>query len=114
MGIPVVSTLIGMGFYPCLDEDFLLQMLGMNGTVYANYTVDKSDLLLAFGVRFDDHVTGKFEAFASRAKIVHNDIDFAEIGKNKIPHLSTCVDIKLALEGLNSILEDRGREGKRS
>ncbi|KAL2492229.1 Acetolactate synthase [Abeliophyllum distichum] len=111
-GIPVASTLMGLGSYPCSDEDFSLQMLGMHGTVYANYAVDKSDLLLAFGVRFDDRVTGKLEAFASRAKIVHIDIDSAEIGKNKMPHLSICADIKLALEGLNSILEEKGREGK--
>ncbi|KAL2515125.1 Acetolactate synthase [Forsythia ovata] len=111
-GIPVASTLMGLGSYPCSDEDFSLQMLGMHGTVYANYAVDKSDLLLAFGVRFDDRVTGKLEAFASRAKIVHIDIDSAEIGKNKIPHLSICADIKLALEGLNSIFKEKGREGK--
>ncbi|KAI3455040.1 hypothetical protein Pfo_011703 [Paulownia fortunei] len=97
-GIPVASTLMGLGSYPCSDEEFALQMLGMHGTVYANYAVDKSDLLLAFGVRFDDRVTGKLEAFASRAKIVHIDIDSAEIGKNKQPHVSICADIKLALE----------------
>jgi len=61
-------------------------------------------LLLAFGVRFDDRVTGKIEGFASRAKIVHIDIDPAEIGKNKIPYVSVCADMKVALEGLNSIL----------
>ncbi|KAE8694901.1 Acetolactate synthase 1 [Hibiscus syriacus] len=83
-------------------------MLGMHGTVYANYAVDKSDLLLAFGVRFDDRVTGKLEAFASRAKIVHIDIDSAEIGKNKQPHVSVCSDVKLALQGINKILETRG------
>ncbi|KAG6421305.1 hypothetical protein SASPL_117855 [Salvia splendens] len=110
-GIPVASTLMGLGSYPGLDEDFALQMLGMHGTVYANYSVDKSDLLLAFGVRFDDRVTGKLEAFASRAKIVHIDIDSAEIGKNKQPHVSICADIKLALEGLNSILEDKVHRG---
>ncbi|PSR89456.1 Acetolactate synthase, partial [Actinidia chinensis var. chinensis] len=65
-GIPVASTLMGLGSYPCSDE-LSLQMLGMHGTVYANYAVDRSDLLLAFGVRFDDRVTGKLEAFASRA-----------------------------------------------
>ncbi|KAK6127751.1 hypothetical protein DH2020_038460 [Rehmannia glutinosa] len=108
-GIPVASTLMGLGSYPCSDEDFALQMLGMHGTVYANYSVDKSDLLLAFGVRFDDRVTGKLEAFASRAKIVHIDIDSAEIGKNKQPHVSICADIKLALDGLNSILEEKSR-----
>ncbi|KAH6779030.1 chlorsulfuron/imidazolinone resistant 1 [Perilla frutescens var. hirtella] len=56
----VVSTLMGLGSYPGLDEDLALQMLGMHGTVYANYAVDKSDLLLAFGVRFDDRVTVGF------------------------------------------------------
>ncbi|PIN22471.1 Thiamine pyrophosphate-requiring enzyme [Handroanthus impetiginosus] len=111
-GIPVASTLMGLGSYPCSDEECALQMLGMHGTVYANYAVDKSDLLLAFGVRFDDRVTGKLEAFASRAKIVHIDIDSAEIGKNKQPHVSICADIKLALEGLNSILEEKEKEGK--
>ncbi|KAH6829765.1 chlorsulfuron/imidazolinone resistant 1 [Perilla frutescens var. hirtella] len=110
-GIPVASTLMGLGSYPGSDEDLALQMLGMHGTVYANYAVDKSDLLLAFGVRFDDRVTGKLEAFASRAKIVHIDIDSAEIGKNKQPHVSICADLKLALEGLNSILEERVRSG---
>ncbi|CAA2978730.1 acetolactate synthase 2, chloroplastic-like [Olea europaea subsp. europaea] len=113
-GIPVASTLMGLGSYPCSDEELSLQMLGMHGTVYANYAVDKSDLLLAFGVRFDDRVTGKLEAFASRAKIVHIDIDSAEIGKNKQPHVSICGDIKLALQGLNSIFEgnDRGNKVK--
>ncbi|KAK9927884.1 hypothetical protein M0R45_025047 [Rubus argutus] len=105
-GIPVATTLMGLGTYPSSDEDDLsLQMLGMHGTVYANYAVDKADLLLAFGVRFDDRVTGKLEAFASRAKIVHIDIDSAEIGKNKQPHVSVCADVKLALQGLNRILE---------
>ncbi|KAI3785871.1 hypothetical protein L1987_44997 [Smallanthus sonchifolius] len=106
-GIPVASTLMGLGAYPA-SSDLSLQMLGMHGTVYANYAVDKSDLLLAFGVRFDDRVTGKLEAFASRAKIVHIDIDSAEIGKNKQPHVSVCGDIKIALQGLNKILEGRG------
>nr|GMD44171.1 acetolactate synthase 2, chloroplastic-like [Ipomoea batatas] len=105
-GIPVASTLMGLGSYPCSDE-LSLQMLGMHGTVHANYAVDKSDLLLAFGVRFDDRVTGKLEAFASRAKIVHIDIDSAEIGKNKQPHVSVCGDLKLALQGINSMLEER-------
>ncbi|KAK4365899.1 hypothetical protein RND71_013779 [Anisodus tanguticus] len=103
-GIPVASTLMGLGAFPTGDE-LSLQMLGMHGPVYSNYVVDKSDLLLAFGVRFDDRVTGKIEVFASRAKIVHIDIDSAEIGKNKQPHVSICADITLALQGLNSILE---------
>ncbi|KAL1289221.1 hypothetical protein HN51_057816 [Arachis hypogaea] len=110
-GVPVASTLMGLGSYPVGGENSL-QMLGMHGTVYANYAVDKSDLLLAFGVRFDDRVTGKLEAFASRAKIVHIDIDSAEIGKNKLPHVSVCGDLKLALSGINRILESRGVKGK--
>ncbi|CAK9183180.1 unnamed protein product [Ilex paraguariensis] len=105
--IPVASTLMGLGTYPCSDE-LSLHMLGMHGTVYANYAVDRSDLLLAFGVRFDDRVTGKIEAFASRAKIVHIDIDLAEIGKNKQPYVSINADMRLALQGLNSILEGKG------
>ncbi|XP_039123867.1 acetolactate synthase 2, chloroplastic [Dioscorea cayenensis subsp. rotundata] len=104
-GIPVASTLMGLGVYPT-DHELSLKMLGMHGTVYANYAVDRSDLLLAFGVRFDDRVTGKLEAFAKRAKIVHIDIDPAEIGKNKLPHVSICADIKVVLEGLNTVLQD--------
>ena len=103
-GIPVATTLMGLGVFPCTDE-LSLRMLGMHGTMLANYAVDRSDLLLAFGVRFDDRVTGKVEAFAENAKIVHIDIDPTEIGKNKKPHLSICTDVKLALEGINRILE---------
>ncbi|CAL4887699.1 unnamed protein product [Urochloa decumbens] len=103
-GIPVTTTLMGLGNFPS-DDPLSLRMLGMHGTVYANYAVDKADLLLAFGVRFDDRVTGKLEAFASRAKIVHIDIDPAEIGKNKQPHVSICADVKLALQGMNALLE---------
>ncbi|CAM8978811.1 unnamed protein product [Rhodiola kirilowii] len=105
-GIPVASTLMGLGAFPCTD-DLSLHMLGMHGTMFANYAIDKSDLLLAFGVRFDDRVTGKIEAFASRAKIVHIDIDPAEIGKNKQPHVSICTDVKFALKGLNSLIESK-------
>ncbi|GJR36959.1 acetolactate synthase [Tanacetum coccineum] len=101
---------IQSGLYPMCNRTFpasdnlSLMMHGMHGTIYANYVVDKSDLLLAFGVRFDDRV-GKLDAFASRAKIIHIDIDSAEIGKNKQPHVSICGDIKIALQGLNKILE---------
>ncbi|XP_065043604.1 acetolactate synthase 1, chloroplastic-like [Musa acuminata AAA Group] len=106
-GIPIASTLMGLGAYPT-DAELSLKMLGMHGTVYANYAIDKADLLLAFGVRFDDRVTGKIEAFASRAKIVHIDIDPAEIGKNKQPHVSICADVKLALQGMNALMEETG------
>ncbi|CAI0457762.1 unnamed protein product [Linum tenue] len=108
-GIPVASTLMGLGSFPC-DHDLSLQMLGMHGTMYANYAIDNADLLLAFGVRFDDRVTGKVETFASRATIVHIDIDSAEIGKNKQPHIAMCADLKPALQGLNSIMEKKGSQ----
>ena len=74
-------------------------MLGMHGTVFANFAVDEADLLLAFGVRFDDRVTGKLETFASKARVVHIDIDPAEICKNKQAHVMVCSDTRPALTG---------------
>ena len=74
-------------------------MLGMHGTVFANFAVDEADLLLAFGVRFDDRVTGKLETFASKARVVHIDIDPAEICKNKEAHVMVCSDTRPALKG---------------
>ena len=74
-------------------------MLGMHGTVFANFAVDEADLLLAFGVRFDDRVTGKLETFASKARVVHIDIDPAEISKNKEAHVMVCSDTRPAISG---------------
>jgi hypothetical protein len=82
-------------------------MLGMHGTVAANFAVNEADLLLAFGARFDDRVTGKLEAFAANARIVHIDIDPAEIDKNKDAHVPVCSDIKPALQGLNRLLAEQ-------
>jgi acetolactate synthase-1/2/3 large subunit len=75
-------------------------MLGMHGTAYANFAVSECDLLIAVGARFDDRVTGKLDSFASFAKILHFDIDPAEIGKNKIADLSLLGDIKKILQEL--------------
>lgn len=75
--------------------------------MFANYSVDKADLLLVFGVRFDDRVTGKLESFATRASIVHVDIDPAEIGKNKTAHTPLCADVKPALAMLNAMLKEQ-------
>jgi acetolactate synthase-1/2/3 large subunit len=103
-GIPVALTLLGLGGFP--SEHFLcLQMLGMHGTVYANYAVNDADLLLALGVRFDDRVTGKVSEFAKHGKIVHIDIDPSEINKNKAAHLPIFADVCDALQDLNQILE---------
>jgi acetolactate synthase I/II/III large subunit len=81
-GIPVTMTLMGLGCYPS-DDPLSLDMLGMHGSVYSNYAVNESDLLLALGVRFDDRVTGKVSEFAKHGKIVHIDIDPSEIIRTK-------------------------------
>ncbi|VAX36729.1 Acetolactate synthase large subunit [hydrothermal vent metagenome] len=103
--IPVTTTLMGLGSFPG-DHPQALDMLGMHGTVYANFAVDKSDLLLAFGVRFDDRVTGKLQEFAKHGKIIHVDIDPSEIHKNKEAHIPIVADLKSVLTKLNSKLAD--------
>ncbi|MDA0269039.1 MAG: thiamine pyrophosphate-binding protein, partial [Cyanobacteria bacterium] len=84
--IPVTTTLMGKGAF---DEHHPLSvgMLGMHGTAYANFAVSECDLLIAVGARFDDRVTGKLDEFASCAKVIHIDIDPAEVGKNRIPEV---------------------------
>ena len=103
-GIPVTMTLMGLGAFPA-DHSLCLDMLGMHGSVYANYAVDQADLLLAIGVRFDDRVTGKVAEFAQHGFIVHIDIDPSEINKNKVVHLPIVADVKDALTQLNQIVE---------
>jgi acetolactate synthase-1/2/3 large subunit len=103
-GIPVAMTVMGLGGFPN-DDPLSLDMLGMHGSVYANYAVDQADLLLAFGVRFDDRVTGKVAEFARHGKIVHIDIDPSEINKNKEAHIPIVSDLKYALAELNKIVE---------
>src|SRR6266481_5299238 len=107
-GIPVALTLMGLGGFP--SEHFLcLQMLGMHGTVYANYAVNEADLLLALGVRFDDRVTGKLSEFAKHGRIVHVDIDASEINKNKAAHLPLHADVAKALDDLLRLLDEEPR-----
>jgi acetolactate synthase I/II/III large subunit len=103
-GIPVTMTLMGLGAYPGNDR-LSLDMLGMHGSVYANYAVDEADLLLAIGVRFDDRVTGKVAEFAQHGFIVHIDIDPSEINKNKLVHVPVVADVEDALHALNKIVE---------
>lgn len=103
-GIPVAMTVMGLGAFP--NEDPLsMDMLGMHGSVYANYAVRDCDLLIGLGVRFDDRVTGKLEAFAKHAKIVHVDIDASELNKNKEAHFPICSDVGFFLTELNKIVE---------
>ncbi|MBD1850478.1 biosynthetic-type acetolactate synthase large subunit [Leptolyngbya sp. FACHB-711] len=94
--IPVTTTLMGIGAF---DEHHPLSvgMLGMHGTAYANFAVTECDLLIAVGARFDDRVTGKLDEFASRAKVIHIDIDPAEVGKNRIPDVPIVGDVRTVL-----------------
>ena len=104
-GVPVALTVHGLGAFP--SKHYLcLQMLGMHGTVYANYAINEADLLLAFGVRFDDRVTGKVSEFAKHGKIVHIDIDPSEINKIKTATLPICGDIGHALGELNAMIDE--------
>ncbi|MCG8449154.1 MAG: biosynthetic-type acetolactate synthase large subunit [Pirellulales bacterium] len=103
-GIPITTTVMGLGAYPGTDS-LSLDMLGMHGSVYANYAVDQADLLIALGVRFDDRVTGKVEEFCKHGKIIHVDIDASELNKNKEAHIPVCSDVKFVLEELNKIVE---------
>src|SRR5437667_1147918 len=107
--IPVTTTIMGIGAIPS-EHPLSMRWLGMHGTVTANYAVDKSDLLLALGVRFDDRVTGKVSEFAKHGTIVHIDVDPSEINKNKVAHLPVVSDIKYALQRL--IKACKGKEFK--
>ena len=103
-GIPVATTLMGLGSFPG-DHPLSLDLLGMHGSVYANYAVNEADLLLALGVRFDDRVTGKVSEFVRHGVIVHIDIDASEIGKIKHAQIAIVSDVKSALAELNRIVE---------
>ena len=101
-GIPIVMTVLGLGVFPA-NHPMCYDMLGMHGAVYANYAVNHADLLLAFGVRFDDRVTGKVQEFAKHGKIVHVDIDASEINKIKTAHIPVTSDVCYVLEQLNKM-----------
>lgn len=105
--IPVVTSLMGIGAFP-EDNELSLKMLGMHGTKYANYAISEADLIIGVGVRFDDRVTGKLETFAPNAKIVHIDIDPAEINKNvkvNIPIVGNAKDVLKKLVPLIKTIE---------
>ena len=122
--IPVTTTLMGIGAFP-ETHPLSLRWLGMHGAAFANWAVngeyeyrknpndplvklkDGADLLLAFGVRFDDRVTGKFEEFCKYGTIVHVDIDASELNKNRRAHLAIVGDIKDTLTRLNKLIAKR-------
>jgi len=107
LGIPVTTTLMGIGCIPC-DHPLNLGMLGMHGTEYANFAVTECDLLIAIGARFDDRVTGKLDTFAPHAKIIHIDIDPAEIGKNKRVDIPIVGDVKSVLKDMLASMKKKG------
>ncbi|MDH7569862.1 MAG: biosynthetic-type acetolactate synthase large subunit [Armatimonadota bacterium] len=99
LGIPVTTTVMGKGAFP-ETHPLSLGMLGMHGTAYANYAVHNCDLLIAVGARFDDRVTGKLATFAPEAKVIHIDIDPAEIGKAKPATVPIVGDARQVLQML--------------
>ncbi len=109
---PVTSTLMGLGAFPASSDQFL-GMLGMHGTYTANMAMDRADLIVAIGARFDDRITGKLDEFAPHAKIIHIDIDPAEISKNVGAHIPIVGDVKQVLPKLTreyrALQTDSGR-----
>ena len=101
--IPVTTTLMGLGGFPGVHP-LSLGMLGMHGTYAANMAVSQSDLLIAVGARFDDRVTGRLDAFAPHAKIIHIDMDPSSISKNVVVDIPIVGDCRDALHQLNSLM----------
>ena len=110
-GIPITTTVLGLGVFPETHPSSL-RMLGMHGTHYANYSVQNSDVLIAVGARFDDRVTGKIEKFAPHAKIIHIDIDPASISKTVKVDVSIIGDVKPVLKELIKIVSDKRSDMK--
>lgn len=100
LNIPVTMTLMGLGGFPGTHK-LSMGMLGMHGTYFSNMAVSKSDLLIAVGARFDDRVTGRLDAFAPHAKIIHIDIDPTSISKNVHVDIPIVADCKYALTAMN-------------
>jgi len=107
--IPVTATLMGIGAFPG-SHDLSLGMPGMHGTFFANKAIQNADLLIAIGMRFDDRVTGKIDAFAPHAKIIHIDIDPTSIRKNVEVDVPIVGDSKRVLTVLNQILKESGKQ----
>ncbi len=102
-GIPVVTTLMARGVFPDSHE-LHMGMPGMHGSVSAVGALQRSDLLIALGTRFDDRVTGKLDTFAPEAKVIHADIDPAEVSKNRLADVPIVGDVKEVISQLNGVL----------
>ena len=105
-GIPVTTTVMGLGAFPSTDP-LSLRMLGMHGAVYANIAINNADLVIAMGVRFDDRVTGKLAEFCKDAQFIHIDIDPAEINKNILVDIPIQGDVKEALKILHGYVQPK-------
>ncbi len=110
-GAPVVTTLMALGSFPDSHPQHL-GMPGMHGTVAAVTALQKADLLITLGARFDDRVTGKLSSFAPNAKIIHADIDPAEIGKNRIVDVALVGDLKATINALVPALQAKFKNSK--
>src|ERR1041384_825465 len=108
-GCPAVNTLMGLGGLPSEHPNFI-SMPGMHGSYAANMAMSGADLLIALGVRFDDRVTGRLAAFAPHAKVIHVDIDPAEIGKIRAPDVPIVGDVKRVLAKLNKLLKESRKQ----
>jgi len=104
---PVAMTLMGLGGFPGTHE-LSLGMLGMHGTYCANMAMHDTDLIIAVGARFDDRVTGKIDAFAPNAKVIHIDIDPTSIQKNVKVHIPIVGDCRKSLKELLKVIEEKG------
>ena len=102
--IPVTMTLLGLGAF-AQDNKLSLGMLGMHGTAYANHAIMESDLIIAIGARFDDRVTGKLDAFAPHAKVIHIDIDPASVSKTVDVDIPIVGDAKEVLKQINKLVK---------
>ena len=111
--IPVTTTLMGKGIFDERDS-LSVGMLGMHGTAYANFAVTECDLLIAVGARFDDRVTGKLDTFAPNAKVIHIDIDPAEVNKNRQVEVAIVSDVTSALAKLNSCFDESQKNIERN
>jgi len=109
LGIPVTTTLMGLGSYP-EDDTLSLGLLGMHGTYYANMAVSNCDVLIAVAARFDDRVTGKIASFAPHAKIVHIDVDPTSIKKNVRVDLPIVGDVREVLLQMLKMTEEQGAQ----
>ena len=108
---PAVCTLMGLGGLPSTHPNFI-SLPGMHGSYAANMGMTETDLLIALGTRFDDRVTGRLAAFAPHAKVIHVDIDPAEVGKNRVPDIPIVGDVKKVLARILETLEETAGEMK--